>query len=103
MFGTGSGDRSGAVNPQMGRHTGGDPTDAHQRRTRTITVTFPDPDLLPVRHTEVGVEEKCAPPRCRIFRTRRSRDLASDFGISAYAASVLASEQALANYFEAAR
>ncbi|MEZ5323810.1 MAG: Asp-tRNA(Asn)/Glu-tRNA(Gln) amidotransferase subunit GatB [Verrucomicrobiales bacterium] len=67
--------------------------DAHDYRY------FPDPDLLPVRTPHLV--EKMRPLVPELPHEKEAR-FESSFGISAYASSVLASEQALAAYFEAA-
>ena len=60
---------------------------------------FPDPDLLPVR-TGVFMDEVRA-RRPELPGEKRER-FTADFGCTAYDASVLASDKALAEYFEAA-
>jgi aspartyl-tRNA(Asn)/glutamyl-tRNA(Gln) amidotransferase subunit B len=60
---------------------------------------FPDPDLLPV-DTRVFMDEVRA-RRPELPGEKRER-FERDFGVTAYDASVLASEKALAEYFEAA-
>ena len=60
---------------------------------------FPDPDLLPVR-TSVFMDEVRA-RRPELPGEKRER-FTADFGCTAYDASVLASDKALAEYFEAA-
>lgn len=67
--------------------------DAHDYRY------FPDPDLLPVRTP--GLVERMRALVPELPHEKEAR-FATDFGISSYAASVLASEQALADYFESA-
>ena len=60
---------------------------------------FPDPDLLPVR-TSVFMDEVRA-RRPELPGEKRER-FTADYGCTAYDASVLASDKALAEYFEAA-
>ena len=60
---------------------------------------FPDPDLLPVRTTVFMDEVRARRPE--LPGEKRERFVA-DFGCTAYDASVLASDKALAEYFEAA-
>jgi aspartyl-tRNA(Asn)/glutamyl-tRNA(Gln) amidotransferase subunit B len=60
---------------------------------------FPDPDLIPVK-TSVFMEEVRA-RRPELPGEKRDR-FVRDFGVTAYDASVLASEKALAEYFDAA-
>ena len=60
---------------------------------------FPDPDLLPVQ-TGAFIEEVRA-RRPELPGEKRTRFI-SDFGVTPYDASVLASEKCLADYFEAA-
>jgi len=60
---------------------------------------FPDPDLLPVR-TSVFMDEVRA-RRPELPGEKRER-FTADFGVTAYDASVLASDKALAEYFDAA-
>ena len=60
---------------------------------------FPDPDLLPVR-TSVFMDEVRA-RRPELPAEKRER-FVTDFGVTTYDASVLASEKALAEYFDAA-
>ena len=60
---------------------------------------FPDPDLLPVQ-TGAFIEEVRA-RRPELPGEKRARFI-SDFGVTPYDASVLASEKCLADYFEAA-
>ncbi len=67
--------------------------DAHDYRY------FPDPDLLPVR-TGVFMDEVRA-RRPELPREKRGR-FVEQFGVTAYDASVLANDLALARYFEAA-
>ncbi len=67
--------------------------DAHDYRY------FPDPDLLPV-DTGVFMDEVRA-RRPELPAEKRER-FVRDFGVTPYDASVLASEQALADYFETA-
>jgi aspartyl-tRNA(Asn)/glutamyl-tRNA(Gln) amidotransferase subunit B len=70
-----------------------DKEDAHDYRY------FPDPDLLPVR-TEVFMDDVRS-RRPELPGEKRDR-FVSQFGVTNYDASVLASERALADYFEAA-
>ena len=60
---------------------------------------FPDPDLLPVHTAELI--EKMRPLVPELPHEKEAR-FTKDFGITPYAASVLSSEQALADYFETA-
>jgi aspartyl-tRNA(Asn)/glutamyl-tRNA(Gln) amidotransferase subunit B len=60
---------------------------------------FPDPDLLPVRTPDLV--EKMRPLVPELPHEKEAR-FTSEYGVSAYAASVLASERALADYFESA-
>ena len=60
---------------------------------------FPDPDLLPV-DTRAFMNEVCA-RRPELPGEKRDR-FARNFGVTAYDASVLASDHALADYFDAA-
>jgi aspartyl-tRNA(Asn)/glutamyl-tRNA(Gln) amidotransferase subunit B len=61
---------------------------------------FPDPDLLPLELTPAYVEAlRAALPE--LPDAKRAR-FARDYGLSAYDASVLASERAIADFFEAA-
>ena len=60
---------------------------------------FPDPDLLPVKTPEIV--EKVRPLVPELPHQKEAR-FVSDFQVSEYAASVLASSQLLANYFEEA-
>ncbi len=60
---------------------------------------FPDPDLLPVNTTVFMDEVRARRPE--LPGEKRER-IERDFGVTAYDASVLASDQALATYFDAA-
>ncbi len=60
---------------------------------------FPDPDLLPVRTTAFMAEVRERRPE--LPGEKRDR-FVSQYGVTTYDASVLASEKALADYFEAA-
>ncbi len=60
---------------------------------------FPDPDLIPVKTSVFMPEVRARRPE--LPGEKRDR-FVRDFGVTAYDASVLASEQALAQYFEAA-
>ena len=60
---------------------------------------FPDPDLLPVNTTVFMDEVRARRPE--LPGEKRDR-FERDFGVTAYDASVLASDQALATYFDAA-
>lgn len=61
---------------------------------------FPDPDLLPL-NTEEGLYQDAKSRMPELPAAKKAR-LVADFGVSEYQASVLASEVALANYFEKA-
>ncbi len=67
--------------------------DAHDYRY------FPDPDLLPLHTAEIVERVRACLPE--LPHQKRAR-FEADYGCSAYDASVLASEQALAAYFEEA-
>ena len=67
--------------------------DAHDYRY------FPDPDLLPVRTGEILARVQVGLPELPHVKVERFE---SDFKITHYDASVLASEQDLANYYETA-
>ena len=61
---------------------------------------FPDPDLLPLELEEAGIEDiRRSLPELPDEKRRR---FMSDYGLSQYDAGVLISEQAKADYFEAA-
>jgi aspartyl-tRNA(Asn)/glutamyl-tRNA(Gln) amidotransferase subunit B len=60
---------------------------------------FPDPDLIPVKTTVFMPEVRARRPE--LPGEKRDR-FVRDYGVTAYDASVLASEQALAEYFDAA-
>jgi aspartyl-tRNA(Asn)/glutamyl-tRNA(Gln) amidotransferase subunit B len=61
---------------------------------------FPDPDLLPL-NTEEGLHQEAKSRMPELPAAKKAR-LVSSFGVSEYQASVLASEVALANYYEKA-
>jgi aspartyl-tRNA(Asn)/glutamyl-tRNA(Gln) amidotransferase subunit B len=61
---------------------------------------FPDPDIQPLR-TDMGLYEKATARMPELPSAKKLR-LAEKFGVSAYQAGVLASDAALANYFEVA-
>jgi aspartyl-tRNA(Asn)/glutamyl-tRNA(Gln) amidotransferase subunit B len=61
---------------------------------------FPDPDIQPVR-TDHGLYEEAAARMPELPKAKKMR-LVGQFGVSAYQAGVLASEAALADYFEKA-
>jgi aspartyl-tRNA(Asn)/glutamyl-tRNA(Gln) amidotransferase subunit B len=61
---------------------------------------FPDPDLLPVR-TDQGLMESARTELPELPAALQAR-LAKDFGVTAYQASVLASDRALCGYYEKA-
>ena len=60
---------------------------------------FPDPDLMPVRTESLVVAARAAMPELPAAKRRRFVD---DYGVSPYDAAVLADDQALSTYFEAA-
>ncbi|MBL9150917.1 MAG: Asp-tRNA(Asn)/Glu-tRNA(Gln) amidotransferase subunit GatB [Verrucomicrobiales bacterium] len=60
---------------------------------------FPDPDLLPVRTPDLVAREREGLPELPHAKVARFE---SDYGITHYDASVLASDRALADYYEAA-
>ncbi|MCQ3986265.1 Asp-tRNA(Asn)/Glu-tRNA(Gln) amidotransferase GatCAB subunit B, partial [Klebsiella pneumoniae] len=61
---------------------------------------FPDPDLLPLELEQAWIEEiKASLPELPDDKRRR---FMADYGLSQYDAGVLISEQAKADYFEAA-
>jgi aspartyl-tRNA(Asn)/glutamyl-tRNA(Gln) amidotransferase subunit B len=61
---------------------------------------FPDPDIQPVR-TDHGLYEEAAKRMPELPKAKKMR-LVDQFGVSAYQAGVLASDAALADYFEKA-
>ncbi len=61
---------------------------------------FPDPDIQPVR-TDHGLYEEAMAKMPELPKAKKVR-LAQQYGVSAYQAGVLASDAALANYFEEA-
>jgi len=67
--------------------------DAHDYRY------FPEPDLLPIR--TAALVEKMRPQVPELPHTKRDR-FEKDYGINAYDAGVITSDQNLANYFEEA-
>ena len=67
--------------------------DAHDYRY------FPEPDLLPIRTAAIVEKMKSQVPE--LPHVKRAR-FESDYGINAYDADVITSDQNLANYFEAA-
>ena len=60
---------------------------------------FPDPDLMPVRTETLVATARAAMPE--LPAAKRTR-FVSDYGVSPYDAAVLADDQALSTYFEAA-
>jgi aspartyl-tRNA(Asn)/glutamyl-tRNA(Gln) amidotransferase subunit B len=69
------------------------------RRRRTITATFPDPDLLPLQISDGFLAEvRATLPELPDEKAAR---FAREFGLSAYDAGVLCASRELGDYFEA--